>query len=122
MSEKIINQSRLHDGDLLGKTLEDDSKYSVLSIPMSFGRNAMSDQMDKLITKHYCAHVLGQLPVEEVIAEMRDSFSDAALREEAMARLDQLEHHISVRGGDLSQHDFCGHIEHIGLTKALKQE
>ena len=74
--------------------------------------------IENLITKFYCAHVLGQSDPKDVVAEMKAAFQDPLLRAEAQARLDQLDHHASVRG-DLSQHDFCGHIERIGLSRAL---
>lgn len=79
----------------------------------------MTEIMDRLITRHYSARVLGLEPLEQVIKDFKIAVGDPDILEEAKQRLTALNEHMSARGGDLSQHDFCGHIERIGLMEVL---
>ena len=81
----------------------------------------MSKTVDDLITRHYAAVVMGQGDRKQVIADLQVAAEDPAIAAEMRERLDQIDKNVAARG-DISQHDFCGHIERIALRLALLQE
>ena len=81
----------------------------------------MSKTIEHLITAHYACFVMGLGDRKKVVADLQAAAGDPEIVAEMRERLAQIDANVAARG-DISQHDFCGHIERIALRLALLQE